>query len=541
MQDRWMSPDASRRMDRWLLLVTAVVTSAWCLATARQLGATFDEPFYIESGVHFWREGDPGPLLSAGTMPLAVQVQTLPLYVIERARGTPWIWAEDVAAMLAVTRSGTLLFWWALLAYTLRLGRAVGGTWAGRFAMLLVAVEPNFLAHAGLATTDLALTACLMAFAYHFRDGRGQTWGRRVGLPLLMFALTVLAKASAITFGPLVMMAAEAEHLARKGTWRDVRPLALARDGAVIFAGGLLLAVVCCGTGGGPSFQGLLARMPAEHWLRPALAWVGALPLFPNGLYALWFQIDHAFVGQPTYLAGIEASRSLWFYLPLLLLIKLPLPILFVIGAAALMPRPRTAGALGLVLTVLALMVMVRVQTGIRFVLPLLALLLVVAAARLAALPEGTGTRGRSAAVALLAAWIVLGTARAWPDPLRYTNEVAGDTRDGYRFVSDSNYDWGQGLPELAAWQEAHGVPLSVWYFGTDPRYQALQRHDPRRDGLDAPALQGRHLAVSASLLYGGYLTTPGPGRDLMHRLRERSPIARTRTFFIFDEASRQP
>ena len=30
--------------------------------------------------------------------------------------------------------------------------------------------------------------------------------------------------------------------------------------------------------------------------------------------------------------------------------------------------------------------------------------------------------------------------------------------------VSDGNYDWGQGLPELAAWQRAHhDAPLAVW------------------------------------------------------------------------------
>lgn len=42
---------------------------------------------------------------------------------------------------------------------------------------------------------------------------------------------------------------------------------------------------------------------------------------------------------------------------------------------------------------------------------------------------------------------------------------------------------------------------------------------------------------MDTSLLYGGYLTAPGPGRDLMLRLRARQPLARTRTFFIFDNA----
>ena len=122
-----------------------------------------------------------------------------------------------------------------------------------------------------------------------------------------------------------------------------------------------------------------------------------------------------------------------------------------------------------------------------------------------------------------------------WPDALRFTNELAGGSVNGYRSVSDSNYDWGQGLPELAEWQQRQVKPVAVWYFGTDPRFPQLRRYDPRRDGLNSPLPQGHLLAVSASLLHGGYLTAEGPGRDLMLRLRSRLPVARTRTFFIFD------
>ena len=33
-----------------------------------------------------------------------------------------------------------------------------------------------------------------------------------------------------------------------------------------------------------------------------------------------------------------------------------------------------------------------------------------------------------------------------------------------------SNYDWGQGLPDLRKWQQQHpGADRNVWYFGSDP------------------------------------------------------------------------
>lgn len=549
MPGRGMTPEASRTLDRVLLVAAAGLTSAWCLVATRHLGATFDEPFYIESGLHFWRHLDPGPLLEAGTMPLAPEAQALPLRVVELVGGVPWVWAEQVAPMLGMARSVTLVFWWVLLAYVMRLGAAIGGAWAGRLALVLVAIEPNFLAHAGLATTDVPMAACLVAFVFHFRDGRDRRWGRRVGLPVVLFALTLVAKASAIVFGPVVMVLVEAERCYRAGgnrtgtvaQWlRDVRPFV--RDACAIVAAGTVLAALLCGTGGDPSFQGTLARLPEEHWLRPVLAWFGALPLFPNGLYALWFQVDHAVTGQAVYVAGVEASRSLWFYVPALLLIKLPIPILLIGLAAALIPRPRLAGLAGVAVVVIGLMALVRVQTGIRFALPLLAPIIVVCAARLTGWLAGlerTGRRVCLTALAVLIAWLMAGDVRAWPDTIRYTNELAGDTEEGYRFVSDSNYDWGQGLPELAAWQSGHGGPIAVWYFGTDPRYPTLQRFNPRHDDSTRP--DTRYLAVSASLLYGGYLVTPGPARDLMLQLRSRRPVARTSTFFIFDEDAYGP
>ena len=72
------------RAADWLwLAIVAAVTSAWCLSAARELGATFDEPFYLEAGLSAWRNGSFRELLAAGTMPLPAYLQTLPLYVAE--------------------------------------------------------------------------------------------------------------------------------------------------------------------------------------------------------------------------------------------------------------------------------------------------------------------------------------------------------------------------------------------------------------------------------------------------------------------------
>ena len=75
-------------------------------------------------------------------------------------------------------------------------------------------------------------------------------------------------------------------------------------------------------------------------------------------------------------------------------------------------------------------------------------------------------------------AWNALSAATHWPDGLCYINELWGGPAGGYRLVSDSNYDWGQGVPETERWLAEHGQPpLDLFAFTTDPRAQRfLQR-----------------------------------------------------------------
>lgn len=541
------------RLDWAILLSVAVTTSIWCLTASQQLGATFDEPFYIASGLDFWRNGSRFDMLNTGVMPLSTHLQTLPLWIMERATGHASVWDQNASRMLTVARSVTLVFWWLLLFYTMRLGHAIAGAWAGRLSVMLLGFDPNFLAHASVATTDLGLAACLVMFAYYFRAGRDRHWRWRVALPGFLFALAMLAKASAVVFGPLAMLLIEVEHLTRTraiadaGASRSVArrwwPLSrgLRVDGLIILVIGIVLAVAYCGTGGGPSFQDTLARMPLDNPVRPFLAWFSALPLFPNGLYVIYFQFVHNKLGHPTYLIGYESSKALWFYLPVMLAIKMPLATLLPLVASFLAPGPKLKWAAGPLVVAVTLAFLMRVDIGVRLLLPLLTLVVIAMAARvsqaLLAMSSTSRRVGVSGVVAAIA-WLVASDLRVWPDAIRYTNELWGNTSNGYLYVTDSNYDWGQGLPELSAWHADRSAPLNVWYFGTDSSNPSLTRYDPARESLDRAIPPGGFLAVGTSYLYGGY-TPDGPARTLMLRLRASQPVARTRTFLIFDETAR--
>jgi hypothetical protein len=502
--------------DLLWLLACGVASSLWCLTASSQLSATFDEPTYLDVGLAHWRSGSYEPLLRLGTMPLPIDVTTLPIYLWERAHGVTLDVKADMSRMLPWARAGTLVFWWLLLIYGWKAGRQLGGPWGGRLAVTLLACEPSLLAHATLATTDIAISACLLAFVYHFRSGIDQAWRWRVGAPMFWLAAAILAKASGLVFGPICMIAIEIDRILRSDEregnivsriWTGLRR----RDLALITVGGIVLTFVYCGSDwhSQRSFVEWAGKLPAGVG-HDSMLWLAEhLRIFPNAGSGIVRQVTHNVRGHGVYLLGREDARALWYYFPVLLTIKASAALLLGL-AAMLLLRPGalrnwaclSAAALA------AFSIGCRVQIGIRFMLPLIALAIVGIAA-------GVVTAWRSDAIVwrrrllmatacLAVAWTGTSALRVWPDGLCYVNELWGGTSTGYLKVSESNYDWGQGLKELEQWHDHNPGPLAVWYFGTDPAAEegsaeVVPLHLMKIDqpGDVRRAVGGRRLAVS--------------------------------------------
>jgi hypothetical protein len=90
----------------------------------------------------------------------------------------------------------------------------------------------------------------------------------------------------------------------------------------------------------------------------------------------------------------------------------------------------------------------------------------------------------RSATLLLLLLWQAVAVLHAFPDFIGYFNQAAGQ---GHLRLTDSNIDWGQGLPALRCWQQeqqrssflpeqSRNATLHLSYFGTD---------DPRAKGIE--------------------------------------------------------
>jgi dolichyl-phosphate-mannose-protein mannosyltransferase len=558
------------RTKLWIVC-GALVSSVWCLTAAPRLGATFDEPTYIAAGLDRWRGGGIGGLMRLGTMPLAVDAVSLPVWIVERARGERFRIATDglghvtedadIDRVLPLARAMTLVFWWLLLAAAWRLARRIGGPEAGALAVALLALEPSLVAHAALATTDIAVTAFLLAFAASAIDACEGTRGR--SLPLLAtglcLGLAILSKASAIAFAPLIFAAL---------VWTDRErgdQRSSLRDGAWIAGIALAAAFVYCGSDWRvePTFVAWTASLPDGPAASAMRGIASHLPVFSNAGEGLVQQLKHNVRGHGAFLLGRVYPRAIWYYFPVVFAIKASggALVALAVAAGAVVARRATANpALVAAALMLAVSPLFRVQTGIRMILPVVAFAIVGASAAIAQVArDGRPSIRRSMQIGALAlvVWSALSVARAWPDAIRFANAFAGGTDHAYRLVSDSNYDWGQGLPELARRLEGRPPPL-VWYWGSDPAtrqgpWQALDVRSLARATADdlRRLLDERDLAVGATMLEGTVLAAGSriapedreaqqTAERLRTILRGRSWAWRTRTFFVY-ESSRNP
>ncbi|MFO0810032.1 MAG: glycosyltransferase family 39 protein [Gemmataceae bacterium] len=535
-----------RLLDFAWLLTALALSGAWCVSAANRIGSTFDETSYVQLGLEGWRNGSHHGLIRLGTMPLPADVQTLPLYLAEKWRGQPWDLDADFPTLLVWARYATLSFWALLLAYGWRVGASLAGPWGGRVAVALLACEPNLLAHASLATTDIAITACLLAFFFHFQAGRDAGTLRRLVVPGVWLGIALVAKASALAFAPLGMLAIE---LSRRPDWRE-HWRTFVGDSIRVGLIGMAVAVVFCGSDWQPeaSFVEWAHKLP-DGRMKMAMVWFSEhLCIFSNAFAGLARQIKHNLRGHGTYLLGQSSDHAFWYYFPVVLSIKLTLPFLAAWAAVLVVGRRAVASWVAAVALLLLLYSFkCRVQIGIRLLLPFVALAaigLAIAAVRTWETLQLPTTRivFRSFAAATFA-WMLVASVAAWPDGLRYVNEAWGGRGHGYVYVSDSNYDWGQGLPELAAWQRKAGVgELHVWYFGTDPLFKRLPLIDEPLHVLPGDAaerLRGQTLAAATSLVYGYGLTRES--QQAAAFLRTQKPVARAGTFLIYDFTRDEP
>lgn len=487
-----MATTSTRTLPRWLgfaILFLLSLLAVWRSAAGTRLDSfTVDEPWHVVAGTAYVRgegfhlnpEHPPLVKLWVGAwMPDSFRLPPTPA-LKEKSQERDWVEetmffgndaraAQDRARLSLWTLHGLMLLVLGLLAW-----RAFGLAWAAG-TLGFLALEPTVGAHLPVVMTDLplALTLAIAALCAGLLAATWRwPWAIACGLAM---GLALAAKHSALAgIGGLGVGLV----IAALWGWRQGGRELLRRMGQLVVAACLSVALLWAmyglhfhaGADGRDAFNRPIAakidELKLPHW-KAAIAFADQHRLLPRAY--LWGLADTVRTGVEGRGIGMHQvwgktyyGNPPWFSWPAIMASKLPLALIaLLLAALPLLMRTRLPASarwsLAAVVAacgfhLVALMGSEGIWGGVRHALPVLVGIAVIAGGAL-----GIAMQKRSrpllvvvAALYLLAAGMTLREPRLW----EYHNELAGGSKDGYRYFGNEGLDLGQRFHEIRAFHD---------------------------------------------------------------------------------------
>ena len=502
---------------------------------------TYDEAVHLAAGYSYLATRD--FRLDSEHPPLIKSLQALPLFLIyplhfdidnqqgDYRVGQSFLYRSAISAdrLLGLSRLvdlflGTLLLaligWWA---------RRLWGSRSAILAMAMAFVEPNLIAHSSLVTTDIGVTMFMFLTVYLLWEHLIKPRWWLLAATGFSAGFALVSKFSALLLVPIVGLIVTLSLLIAHQPF--LLPPKTVQNGLrqnLLHAVGVLSVI----------FFFALLTIPPAYLFQGFEPWLSGFSRFKS----------LADAGRLAFFLGEYSYEGWWSYYLVCFLIKTPIGSLVLIAASLLCYRAgsplqwREVIFLLLPVAVIFLaMTQSKVNIGLRHILPIYPFLFVLAS-RVATVHF----RRHWIAPLLIGTPLVLtaiSSLRIAPHQLAYFNEFVGGPDQGYRYLSDSNVDWGQDLKGVKTYTENENLPIIYFsYFGTAPpsyygiRYQYVPgawplEWPPPADEVPADAPR-KILAVSVSNLQD--VSTPYD--PLFRWLWLRQPVAKIGySIFIYD------
>jgi len=521
-----------------------VVFATLGITSFLQKAPAWDEPYHLVRGYLPLRDG----IFSLSTThpPLSEILTAIPLIFFQEVKSPPtqtsddfrslgynFLWRNnaDPQKMLYACRLVTI-FLGILLGWVIYLwSRKLWGVRGGVFSLFFYALSPTILAHARLATNDVACAFFIFLSFYFFWRWYREMRRRYFYLGSIVASLALVSKFSAVVIIPFVfifIVAANRVHLPREKRKQLSKDLS-----RILIFSIIVLLVIAASYGFTPK------TIPVNPQISErVLAKTGGLarPLI-KGIYFLtstislpWNQYLRGFEvvlfeyaqldPYPAFCAGKISRDGFWYFFLITFLIKTPLATLILLGASCvLLKRLRSdyLFILPFMLTFFILASLSKLQIGLRHLLPIYPFIFLWLG--------GLSTlrwKWKKVFLTVICLWYVAAHAAIYPHYLAYFNELIGGPKNGYKYLVDSNLDWGQDLKGLKHYMEKHGIDkinLSYFgmglceYYGIDYEYLpspgGLTTLRAPRDYVFSMPQEGL-IAVSATNLQGVYFNNPG-------------------------------
>ena len=535
--------------SRWRYLGLVLLLGLYftqSIAAAPRHSITFDEQYHITPGYVYLTQGDlrfhhdqnpplfeailSAPLLTRSDIKLPIEHPAYQLWGDVYLFSDAFLWHSGndadsliysgrVMAALMGVLLGLLLFVW---------GKQLFGEVAGWVAIFLFAFDPNFIANA-IPTLDLplAFTCTLAMFClWHYLKRPAAVTLVLTGLALgFALATKFLSVLLLPCFFLVLLIYPLSSSLIPHPSSLIKRLLAF---GLMLLTAWLVLWITYRFQFGPIKGTGL--PVPA--------------PQYFESVIGMFFKSSE---GRANFLTGQVSTTGWWYYFVVAFLIKTPVPTLIAILFAFIRWPWRREWRTTSMLYLPALFFFLgasisKLQLGYRYLLPTLPFLFLMAGravtdvispstsptlrTRQGVSSAGTKKLSRPRFLAalrlgmpLLAIWLVISAVVTYPNHLSYFNEFVGGPNNGYKYLIDSNVDWGQDLPALRNWIDAKQPDrLHLAFFGSayPDRYGVNAIGVPsypngafgrEADAFTSYSLEPGQYALSATLLRIGLVS----------------------------------
>lgn len=462
--------------------------------------------------------------------------------------------------------------------------RELAGTPAGIFALALYAFNPNILGHNHYVTTDIGIAAfTTFSFYYFLRFIKRPSWKNAV-IGGIFLGLIQLVKFSSIVifpiFGlilviyPFIKITKETRGL-KSISFTKLKILGeyLGKGLAALFISILMVWIVY-------SFntfnmaketvsEAINFNFPESQNENPKNLYTNKLlsafnetsitrPLATYGI-GMGYVFRRVAGGNGAYFLGQVSSKAFTAYFPVVFLIKEPLVSIFLVlaaigaGIAAGVRKIRSfaknyfknitsslieyfrnnidsASMFLFIVLYSYISITGNLNIGLRHLFPIFPLAYILTAKVIFEfIKRRQEKRSQSLlylSVSILVLILVAQNLAAYPNYMSYFNEAVGGPKNGYKFVTDSNADWGQDLKRLKKFLDEHPeiTKIRLDYFGGgDPAYYLGNRYAAWWDSK-RPIEKGWY-AISTNFLQGSIYSTEKTGDDSYRWLANERPI----------------
>jgi hypothetical protein len=497
-------------------MVTALLLIMFLTAitSVKDDSITGDEIIYPGAGYSHWLyhrfdiNYESAPLLKLWmSLPLFFLQPTIP----EADLDNPREWAFGKAFFFKNNENpDQILFWCRFMIILLMIGlgwflfwgiQRWWGTKAALLTLFFYVFSPNILAHGRLATLDFGVSAFMFVATYFIIEWLHHHTLKNAILSGIFFGFAQTAKFSALILVPILLVLLSWRLFQERKFTKKIEPW-LKSFLILIFTALVTIWIVYFIVSAGMTPNSVSIKIqktfsdhktPLAQFFKPVLKGLNQNPLTrPLAVYGVGAIKSYNYsrgpiTNYPQYLFGTFNDMGWWYYYLAGFLIKEPIAIqlllLFSIFAAWFLRKKnqpkdnQLESSIWITLIGITLLLMNgNLNIGFRYFLPAFCFLYVIIGRYIILFweqaPKRVQRKTKFAVIGCML-WLVGSNIFIYPAYLAYFNEWIGGPTNGYKYLVDSNIDWGQDLNRLNTWLKDHTIDtVYLDYFGQgDPSH----------------------------------------------------------------------